>query len=226
VTRRPLLGLSAAGLAELRSALAVGAGGSIALTATLPRSQSHGDDSGVRDLVDRAKGGDGNAFGSLYDRYVDAVYRYVYYRVGSQPLAEDLVSETFLRALRHIGSFRWQGSDFGAWLTTIARNLITDHYKSSRYRLEVPTAELLDSTATVAPAAESVVLDREATGRLLEAVRRLPGDQQECVVLRFLQGLPVAETARIMGRGEGAIKALQYRATRALARLLDESGGA
>jgi RNA polymerase sigma-70 factor (ECF subfamily) len=202
--------------------------GGFALTVALPgvlgRSQRPDDGDGVRALVDRARGGDSQAFGALYDRYVDGVYRYVYFRVGTPALTEDLVSETFLRALRRIGDFRWQGADFGAWLTTIARNLIADHYKSSRYRLEVPTAELLDARGAAAPGAESVVLDREATARLIEAVRTLPGDQQECIVLRFLHGRSVAETAAVMHRGEGAVKALQYRATRALARLLEDGG--
>lgn len=182
------------------------------------------DEGGVRELVERARGGDGEAFGALYDRYVDTVYRYVYYRAGTPALTEDIVSDTFLRALRRIGSFQWQGADFGAWLTTIARNLLADHFKSSRYKLEVPTAELLDHATSPEPAAESVVLDRETTTTLLSAVRQLPGVQQECVVLRFLQGMSVAETAAVMNRSEGAVKALQYRATRALADLLAEAG--
>src|SRR5690606_2206251 len=101
-------------------------------------------DDELRTLVLRAKTGDAEAFGTLYDRYLDLVYRYVYFRVGSHPLAEDLTSETFLRALRRIADFTWQGRDFGAWLVTIARNLVADHFKSGRYRLEVSTAEILD----------------------------------------------------------------------------------
>ena len=72
----------------------------------------------------------------LYDHYHVSVYRFLYYRVGSVPLAEDLTSETFFRALRSMSSFRWQGKDFGAWLMTIARNLTTDHFKAGRTRLE------------------------------------------------------------------------------------------
>src|SRR5688500_6887914 len=74
----------------------------------------------LRMLVMHAKDGCTQSFGTLYDRYVDLVYRYIYFRVGSHPLAEDLTSETFLRALRRIGDFTWQGRDFGAWLVTIA----------------------------------------------------------------------------------------------------------
>ncbi|WP_431679214.1 ECF subfamily RNA polymerase sigma factor, BldN family [Kitasatospora sp. KL5] len=173
----------------------------------------------VMELVERAQAGESEAFGRLYDQYADTVYRYIYYRVGSRATAEDLTSETFLRALRRIGTFTWQGRDFGAWLVTIARNLVADHFKSSRFRLEVTTGEMLDSNECERSPEESV-LESLANAALRDAVRRLNPQQQECVNLRFLQGLSVAETARIMGKNEGAIKTLQYRAVRTLARLL------
>lgn len=173
----------------------------------------------VMALVTRAQEGDAEAFGQLYDQYVDLVFRYIYYRVGSRALAEDLTSETFLRALRRITSFTWQGRDVGAWFVTIARNLIADHYKSGRYRLEVATADMLDADqAQDGP--EGEVLDALTNATLLDAVKELNPEQQECIVLRFLQGMSVAETALAMGKNEGAIKALQYRAVRALGRLL------
>jgi RNA polymerase sigma-70 factor (ECF subfamily) len=178
-------------------------------------------DATVADLVARAQAGEAEAFGLLYDRYLDLVYRYIYYRVGGAALAEDLASETFLRALRRIDSFSWQGRDFAAWLVTIARNLITDHYKSGRYRLEITTEDILDAAPPqTADGPESQVLDALTNQTLLEAVKQLNPEQQECIVLRFLQGLSVSETALIMNKNDGAIKALQYRAVRALARLL------
>ncbi|MDQ1656004.1 MAG: polymerase sigma-70 factor, subfamily [Cryptosporangiaceae bacterium] len=176
-------------------------------------------------VVKRAQEGDTEAFGEIYDRYIDMVFRYIYFRVGTRQLAEDLTSETYLRALRRIGSVTWQGRDLGAWLVTIARNLIADHYKSGRYRLEVTTADMLDTdradtTADGRP--EAAVLERLTNATLLEAVKKLNPEQQECIVLRFLQGLSVTETATVMGKNEGAIKALQYRAVRSLGRLLPE----
>lgn len=172
-------------------------------------------------LLSLAQQGDGEAFGQIYDAYVGQVYRYLYYRVGSQPLAEDLTSETFLRALRRIDSFTWQGRDICAWFITIARNLVTDHYKSSRFRLEVSTADMLDADRAD-DGIEQEVLDNLDNQALLAAVRQLKSEQQECVVLRFLQGLSVAETAAVMGRSDGAIKQLQLRAVRALAKLVPE----
>ncbi len=174
-------------------------------------------------LVQRAQAGDSEAFGELYDRYVDLVYRYVYYRVGSAQVAEDLTSETFLRALRRLSSFTWQGRDVGAWFVTIARNLIADHYKSSRYRLEMTTDDVSESGAKLTEEGpENAVLEAMQNKVLLEAVKQLNAEQQECIVLRFLQGLSVAETAQAMGKNDGAIKALQYRAIRSLGRLLPE----
>jgi RNA polymerase sigma-70 factor, ECF subfamily len=176
-------------------------------------------------LVERAQAGDGEAFGLIYDRYLDTVFRFIYFRVGNRPLAEDLTSDTFLRALRRIGSFTWQGRDLGAWLVTIARNLVADHFKSGRYRLEVTTGDVLDADqAERGPegSPELAVVEHITNVALLSAVKRLNPEQQECIVLRFLNGFSVAETAQVMGKNEGAIKALQYRAVRALHRLLPD----
>jgi RNA polymerase sigma-70 factor (ECF subfamily) len=173
------------------------------------------------ELVRRAQTGDAEGFGLLYDRYVDVVFRFVHHRVGDRATAEDVTSETFVRALRRIDSLTFQGRDVGAWLVTIARNLMLDHVKSSRYRLEVATADMRDADrATDGP--EDAVLRGLANAELLAGVAQLSDDQRECVELRFLQGLSVAETAAAMGKKDGAVKALQHRAVRRLAALLPE----
>lgn len=170
------------------------------------------------EVVASAQAGDADAFGLLYDRYVDMVFRYVLFRVNDRSLAEDLTSETFLRALRRITSITYQGKDVGAWFVTIARNLILDHVKSSRHRLEFSTAEILDSDSADDP--ESEVVAASVVAELIDCVRQLGADQRDCIVLRFLQGLSVAETAAVMGRNEGAVKALQHRAVRRLATMM------
>ncbi len=172
-------------------------------------------------LVELARGGDSEAFGMLYDHYHPSVYRFLYYRVGSVALAEDLTSETFFRALRSMSSFRWQGKDFGAWLMTIARNLTTDHYKAGRTRLELTTEDMSPhDSATEGP--ENTVLATLTNEALLEALKKLPAEQQECLIMRFLQGLSIAETAQVLGRSEGAVKQLQLRGVRNLAKLMPE----
>ena len=172
-------------------------------------------------LVDLARAGDAEAFGLLYDHYSPHVYRFIYYRVSSQALAEDLTSETFFRALRSMASFQWQGKDFGAWLTTIARNLVVDHYKACRTRLETTTDDFSDRTEGSA-GPEDEVLARLTNDVLRESMQKLPAEQQECLVLRFLNGSSIAETAKALGRSEGAIKQLQLRAVRNLAKILPE----
>jgi RNA polymerase sigma-70 factor (ECF subfamily) len=172
-------------------------------------------------LVELARGGDAEAFGMLYDHYNASVYRFVYYRVGSVALAEDLTSETFFRALRSMSSFKWQGKDFGAWLMTIARNLTADHYKAGRTRLEFATEDMgAHDSATEGP--ENAVLASLTNEALLQALGELPPEQQDCLVMRFLQGLSIAETAKVLGRSDGAVKQLQLRGVRNLAKLLPE----
>lgn len=171
-------------------------------------------------LVDRAREGDPEAFAALYDRYVDRVYRFVVYRVqGDTALAEDITSEVFLRALRKIKGFTWQGRDVGAWFLTIARNLVLDHFKSGRARLEVLGIETPISDDRIVDA-EDAALSRVSTQDLYKAIARLGNEQQEVIYWRFLQGYSVAESAAAMGKTDGAIKALQYRAVKALYKLV------
>ncbi|MFT4262370.1 MAG: sigma-70 family RNA polymerase sigma factor [Nocardioides sp.] len=172
-------------------------------------------------LVELARKGDTDAFGLLYDHYHGAVYRFLYYRTRSQTLAEDLTSETFFRALRSMTGFRWQGKDFGAWLMTIARNLATDHFKAGRTRLELTTEDMgAHDDETESPEAE--VLAGLTNEILMQALAKLPDEQRDCVVMRFLQGLSIAETALALGRSDGAIKQLQLRGVRNLAKLMPE----
>lgn len=186
--------------------------------------QARDDDpqaSRLRALVDLAKDGDAEAFGQLYDHYSQGIFRFVYYRVGSRQLAEDLTSETFVRGLRSIQRFSWQGKDFGAWLTTIARNLIADHFKSSRSRLEVVTEVVPEGTTTVS-SPEQDVLSLISNELLYTAVNQLPKEQRDCILMRFIQGLSIAQTAAALDRSEGAVKQLQLRAIRGLSKLVSK----
>ncbi|MGH3356331.1 MAG: sigma-70 family RNA polymerase sigma factor, partial [Nocardioidaceae bacterium] len=187
----------------------------------LPECDDDPDAARMVALVDLARGGDAEAFGQLYDHYNGTVYRFLYYRVGSHALAEDLTSETFFRALRSMSGFKWQGRDFGAWLVTIARNLVADHFKAGRTRLETATDDLSEHDSAMCGPEDDVIagLTNEA---VLTALRELAPEQQECLVLRFLQGLSIAEAAEILQRSEGAVKQLQLRAVRNLAKLLPE----
>ena len=178
----------------------------------------------IPDLVRAAQQGDTEAFGRLYAHYRDTVFRYAYHRVGrSRALAEDITSETFLRALRHIDTFAWIGRDFGAWLITITRNQIADHYKSGRYRLETCTGQMPDR-GDLEASPEDLVLQHLTNQTLLNAVAGLNDAQRECITLRFLNELNIAETARATNRTDRAVKTMQYRAMRTLNRILSSAG--
>ncbi|MFA9432677.1 sigma-70 family RNA polymerase sigma factor [Egicoccus sp. AB-alg2] len=172
----------------------------------------------VVDLVSRAQDGDAQAFADLYDRYVDQTFAYVYRRVGHRQLAEDLVGDVFLRAYRRLSSFEWQGVDLGAWIMTIARNRVHDHFKSARFRLERPTDEVRDDPTPTGPDdPERVAVGKDLARALGAALARLKDDHREVIELRFVHDLSVADTAAVLERSIGATKALQYRALRALA---------
>ena len=183
--------------------------------------ESEEDRSRLIALVELARKGDSEAFGLLYDHYQGSVYRFLFYRTRSSTLAEDLTSETFFRALRNMQNFRWQGKDFGAWLMTIARNLATDHFKAGRTRLEMATEDMgLHDAPTEGP--EHAVLASLTNELLLKALTGLPEEQKDCLVMRFLQGMSIAETAGVLGRSEGAVKQLQLRGVRNLAKLMPD----
>jgi RNA polymerase sigma-70 factor, ECF subfamily len=180
-------------------------------------------------LVARIQAGDKAAFAELYQQHFDDVFRFIYYRFGGgrryRHLAEDFTQEVFLRALRGIDRFEWNGRPVIAWLVTIARNLTNDHWKSARYRLETLTGDGAigdpnepDTAGQHNP--EDAVLDFLQGRDLLAVLLQLNDEQQEVLILRFWRGLTVAETAAAMRKNDGAIKALQYRAVRSMARLL------
>lgn len=178
------------------------------------------------DLVARAQLGDRPAFGELYSRYADVVFRFLLFRAGDRELSEDLTSETFLRGLRRIDSVSYQGRDVGAWFVTIARNLLLDHVKSSRYKLERLEFRVGDELGghSIDRTPLDDVLTAEVTEVVLRALAQLSdkrypgsGEQRECLELRFLVGLSVAETAVVMGREVAAVKALQHRGVKSMA---------
>jgi RNA polymerase sigma-70 factor (ECF subfamily) len=171
----------------------------------------------IPDVIDRARGGDRAAFAELYDTHCDAVYRYVLYRVREPSDAEDLTSEVFTRAFANIHRYRWQGKSFLAWLYTIARNAVTD-----RRRRERPTLDLDDAygVAEEGPTAHDRAVRGEQVDALRGAVKHLTTEQQEVLVLRFVENMSSRQVAKVLGKNEGAIRALQFRALGRLRKLL------
>jgi RNA polymerase sigma-70 factor (ECF subfamily) len=171
----------------------------------------------VPDVIERARTGDRAAFAELYDTHCDAVYRYILYRVREPADAEDLCSEVFTRAFANIHRYRWQGKSFLAWLYTIARNAVTD-----RRRRDRPTVDLDDAygVAEEGPTAHDRAVRGEQVDALRGAVKHLTSEQQEVLVLRFIENMSSRQVAQVLGKNEGAIRALQFRALGRLRKLL------
>jgi RNA polymerase sigma-70 factor (ECF subfamily) len=171
-------------------------------------------------LVRRVQRGDIDAFGRLYDNNYRLVYSYVLQRTRHAALAEDLTSETFIRVFRRIGSVKFQGREIQAWIITIARNLMLDHVRSAHSRYEQVKGDF-EPAAILADSAEQAVLARMAGSELRAGIAQLTDAQRQCIVLRFYEDCSVAETAVIMRRNTGTIRALQHRAVRRLAALIE-----
>ena len=167
------------------------------------------------------------AFGALYERYVNQIYNYIYYRVGNHQDAEDLVARTFFRALQHIGNYEDRGAPVSAWFYRIAHNLVANwHRDQGRHPVVSLAATPLDNFPD---SPETVAEINEERNRLLSVVHRLPADRQELLVLKFTGHMSNAEIGAIMERTEGAIKSLYHRTLIALrqefAQLEESRGG-
>lgn len=160
-------------------------------------------------LIERAKT-DKEAFGQLYERYVERIYKYVYYRTGNVADAEDLTARIFERAMNHIGNYQDKGLPFSAWLYRIAHNLVANWHRDRSRRTFIALEDVSQWTMTDhgPEFAAQLMEDRNA---LREAISRLPADRQELLMLKFMERLSNAEIGEIMGRSEGAIKSLYHR---------------
>jgi RNA polymerase sigma-70 factor (ECF subfamily) len=166
-------------------------------------------------LVERAARGDPQAFSTLYERYVNRIYNYIFYRTGNPHEAEDLTSRVFHRALHHITNYDNRGVPFSAWLYRIAHNLVANWHRDNSRRREVPLEDYTQHPHR-AEAPESSLVDSQEMEDLLKVIRRLPPDRQQLLILKFVEGMSNAEVATIMMRSEGAIKSLYHRTLMAL----------
>ena len=173
----------------------------------------------VEELVERARQGDSAAFGQLYDRFHAPIYRSLYAKTHSRVLAEDLAAETFAKALDAIPRYKSDSRYFGAWLGTIAKNLVIDHFKSTRARHELLVDDLTRPFPGV-PSATPEVMCHLGDDELKQALWQLPPNQRRCLELRYVQDLSIAETAERLRVTHGAAKQLQWRGLRNLERLL------
>jgi RNA polymerase sigma-70 factor (ECF subfamily) len=167
------------------------------------------------ELLVLAAQGDQESFGVLYERYVNRIYSYIYYRTGNTHDAEDLTARVFYRAMRHIRNYNNRGLPFSAWLYRIAHNLVANWHRDNSRRKEIP----LDDGYQIGHRGEHpehLLVISEEQEKLMVVVRCLPADRQQLLILKFVDHLSNAEIGQIMGRTEGAIKSLYHRTLLAL----------
>jgi RNA polymerase sigma-70 factor (ECF subfamily) len=173
-----------------------------------------------RQLVLQAQAGNAEAFGQLYDAYMERIYRFVYFRVEDQQTAEDLTSQVFLRAWNNLDRFRLGGTPYLAWLYTIAHNAVIDHYRTRK--VTTPLEDVRLSQPDYAEVVENDIDFAVEMSSIKSAMQTLTDDQQRVLTLKFIEGMTNDEIARHLGKREGAVRALQMRGLRALAKQLEE----
>ncbi len=171
------------------------------------------------ELAQRASQHDPAAFAQLYNAYVEKIYKYIYYKVGNAPDAEDLCEQVFLKAWEAIGRYTWCGYPFSSWLYKLAHNIVVDHYRTKRDAL--PLSDILstsDEPIVDPEAALNLTLD---AAELADAIAQLTGEQRQVIALKFIEGYDNSEISYMLNKKEGAIRALQYRALRSLQGILE-----
>jgi RNA polymerase sigma-70 factor (ECF subfamily) len=173
-----------------------------------------------RQLVLQAQAGNSEAFGQLYDAYMERIYRFVYFRVEDQQTAEDITSQVFLKAWSNLDRFQFSRTPYLAWLYTIAHNAVIDHYRTRKVTTALDDVQL--SQPDHSDAVESEIDMTAEMQSVKVALQTLTDDQQKVLTLKFIEGMSNNEIARLLGKREGAIRALQMRGLQALAKQLEE----
>ncbi|HAV76169.1 MAG TPA: RNA polymerase subunit sigma-24 [Anaerolineae bacterium] len=170
-------------------------------------------------LIKQAKSGNSEAFAQLYDAYLERVYRYIYFRVSDDALTEDLTSQVFLKAWENLDRYKIDSSPYIAWLYTVARNLVIDHYRTKKESLPLDDITPLASEDQT-PLEEVEV--RFSLQAMRDSLQSLTDDQQQVLILKFIAGLPNVDIAKMMNKKEGAVRALQMRALQTLSLRMEE----
>ena len=167
------------------------------------------------ELISLACDGDGDAFGVLYEKYIDQIYNYIYFRTSNVKDAEDICSRVFLRALRHIERYEDRGYPFSAWLYRIAHNLVVNWYRDRERSDEISLTEQYPPPKMDGDVEDRIEKENE-TEMLLAVIQELPEDRKELLILKHVEGLTNTEIGLIMDRTEGAVKALYHRTLESL----------
>lgn len=176
------------------------------------------DNDGEAKLIKRAKKGDKDAVGELYDRNYDPVFRYISYRVAQQTTAEDLTTDVFLRMIENLDTYQHRGRPILAWLYSIAKNLVIDHYRQEGETDPLPLKDELLAGDHASP--PDVIKKDQSQACFRRALYHLTESQRRVIIHKFIEERTTMETARIMDKSEPAIRSLQFRALEALEKAL------
>jgi RNA polymerase sigma-70 factor (ECF subfamily) len=173
-------------------------------------------------LLQAARGGDRDAFAMLYRANVQTIYRYIAYRVNDTQLAEDLTGDVFIRALQSMASYKDQGKPFKAWLYRIAHARVVDHYRRTDRRPN--QSDIEDEPLATHHDMDGNMMRKQAASALKLAIAELTIEQQQVIILRFIEGYKIDDVAQMVNKKSNAVKALQHRALKAMASKLERSG--
>ncbi len=162
----------------------------------------------IEALAGKAVEGDGDAFGKLYDIYIDRVYRHIYYKIGNKEDAEDLTQKTFLRAWDAIGKYRKTATPFIAWLLKISNNLVIDFYRSRKPHEDIDFDTVMAKPSTNP---ETIIEEQFTRDEIRKAIRKLKGDRQQVILMRYIEDFSYPEIAAALGKTEGAIRVILHR---------------
>ena len=166
-------------------------------------------------LVNRSIKGDANAFGILYSRYMHSIYRYIYFRVGDEMEAEDMTEDVFVRAWKALPRYQFGKYPFTSWIYRIAHNLVVDGYRREPLPATVDAIEMV-LLPDREPLPEELLMQEDDSVTLAQAIRKLSQEEQQVIVLRFIQGLTHTQVGKIIGKTKGASRVIQHRGLRSL----------
>lgn len=172
-------------------------------------------------FVESAKKGDAEAFGKLYDKYLPAIYRYVFLKISHKQEAEDITHHVFLNAWQNMRSYKFQGFPFSSWLYRIAHNAVVDHYRTQKSHISMESLEIVSEE----PQAENVLLDTKLDQAfdlqlVKTALSKLGHEEQNVLIMKFVNELSNKEISTTLGKSEGAVRVVQHRALKKLKELV------
>jgi len=174
-----------------------------------------------RKLISKAKEGKEEAFGQLYDKYMPAIYRFVFLKVGAQKAqAEDICHEVFLNAWQNIKNFRFQGYPFSSWLYRIALNAVIDYYRTRKVNIDI---DLVPEEAMATNASLHESLDDKFDLQMVKmCLTKLEPSYQDVLIMKFIEELSNKEIAAALDKSEGAIRVVQHRAIKQLKKFIED----